>query len=227
LHKTGKPVVAVLMNGQPLTINWPNKYLPAILEAWCPGADGGNAIAETLFGDYNPGGKLPVTFPKSVGQLELNFPFKPGAHAGQPGDGPNGFGKTNVFGALYPFGFGLSYTSFGYSNLIVTPEKQTKQGNIEISVNITNTGKVKGDEVVQLYFKDETSTITVYETQLRGFERITLEPNETKTVHFNLKPRDIAILDKNMKPIVEAGNFQVLIGSSSEDIRLKKQFIIE
>lgn len=227
LHATGKPVIAILINGQPLTINWPNKYLPAIIEAWCPGVEGGNAIAETLFGDYNPGGKLPVTFPKSVGQIELNFPFKPGSHAGQPGDGPNGFGKTNVYGALYPFGYGLSYTSFEYSNLIVTPEKQNGKSNIEISLDIKNTGARKGDEVVQLYFKDEVSSVTVYETQLRGFERISLNAGETKTVHFSLSPKDISLLNKNMKPVVEPGVFEILVGSSSEDIRVRKKFIVE
>ncbi len=227
LHATGKPVVAILINGQPLTINWPQKYLPAIIEAWCPGADGGNAIAETLFGDYNPGGKLSVTFPKSVGQIELSFPFKPGSHAGQPGDGPNGFGKTNVYGALYPFGFGLSYTTFEYTNLVVTPATQKPTGNIEIAVDITNTGKRLGDEVVQLYFKDIMSSVTVYETQLRGFERVTLAPGEKKTIRFTLTPKDISLLDKNLNPVVEPGEFEVLIGSSSEDIRVKKKFVIE
>lgn len=227
LHATGKPVIAILINGQPLTINWPNKYLPAIIEAWCPGAEGGNAIAETLFGDYNPGGKLPITFPKSVGQLELNFPFKPGSHAGQPGDGPNGFGKTNVYGALYPFAYGLSYTTFEYSNLVVTPEKQNGNSNIKVTVDIKNTGKRKGDEVVQLYFKDEVSSVTVYEMQLRGFERIMLEPGEKKKVLFILKPDDIALLNKDMKKVVEPGTFEIQIGSSSEDIRLKKKFKIE
>lgn len=227
LYATGKPMVVVLINGQPLTINWIHKYIPAIIEAWCPGQDGGNAVAEALFGDYNPGGKLPVTFPKTVGQLELTFPFKPGAHAGQPGDGPNGFGKTNVFGVLYPFGHGLSYTTFKYSNLQVSPEKQTPNGNIDIAVDITNTGAVKGDEVVQLYFKDEASSVTVYESQLRGFERVSLNPNETKTLRFTLTPQDIALLDKQMKPVVEKGIFEVMIGSSSEDIRLRKKFVIE
>lgn len=227
LYETGKPVVLVLINGRPLTINWANKNIPAILEAWFPGLDGGNAIAEAIFGDYNPGGKLSMTFPKSVGQIEYNFPFKPGAHAGQPGDGPNGFGKTNVYGALYPFGYGLSYTSFEYSNLLVTPEKQKKDKDINISVDITNTGKYKGDEVVQLYFRDETSSVTVYESQLRGFERITLNPNEKKTVNFILKPDDLKLLDKKMNWVVEPGTFEVLIGSSSEDIRQRKKFIIE
>lgn len=224
LYATGKPVIALLINGQPLTINWPNKYLPAIIEAWCPGADGGNAIAETLFGDYNPGGKLPVTFPKSVGQIELNFPFKPGSQAGQPGDGPNGFGKTNVYGPLYPFGYGLSYTKFSYSNLTVSAEKQSINGDIQISVDVTNTGNFKGDEVVQLYVKDLVSSVTVYDSQLRGFERITLNVGETKTVKFLLKPFDLRLLDKNMKWVVEPGTFEVLIGSSSEDIRARKKF---
>lgn len=226
LYETGKPIILILINGRPLTINWADKYIPSIIEAWFPGLDGGRAIAETIFGDYNPGGKLPVTFPKSIGQLEYNFPFKPGSHAGQPGDGPNGFGKTNVYGALYPFGFGLSYTTFAYSNLIVTPEKQNSKGNILISVDITNTGKYKGDEVVQLYLKDEVSSVTVYETQLRGFERINLNAGETKTVKFVLKPDDLKLLDKNMKWVVEPGTFEVLIGSSSEDIRAKKKFTI-
>ena len=224
LYETGKPIVLILINGRPLTINWANKYIPSIIEAWFPGVDGGNAIAETLFGDYNPGGKLPVTFPKSVGQIEYNFPFKPGSHAGQPGDGPNGFGKTNVYGALYPFGHGLSYTTFAYSNLMVTPEKSNSENDISVSVDITNTGKYKGDEVVQLYLKDEVSSVTVYETQLRGFERITLNSGETKRVHFNLKQDDLKLLDKDMKWLVEPGFFEVQIGSSSEDIRLKKRF---
>lgn len=226
LYETGKPIILILINGRPLAINWANRYVPSIIEAWFPGLDGGNAIAETLFGDYNPGGKLPVTFPKSIGQLEYNFPFKPGSHAGQPGDGPNGFGKTNVYGALYPFGHGLSYTTFSYSNLKINQNKKSVNDNIAISVDITNTGKYKGDEVVQLYLKDEVSSVTVYETQLRGFERITLNSGETKTVNFMLKPDDLKLLNKDMKWLVEPGIFEVLIGASSEDIKLKKKFEI-
>jgi len=226
LYATGKPVILILINGQPLTINWPAKYIPAILEAWCPGVDGGNAIAETLFGDYNPGGKLSVTFPKSLGQLELNFPFKPGAHAGQPGDGPNGFGKTNVYGALYPFGYGLSYTQFQFSNLKISSEKYKPTDKISIDVDVKNIGKYEGDEVVQLYFKDKVSSVTVYETQLRGFERVHLKIGETKTIHFELSPNDLKLYDKNMHWVVEPGVFEIQIGSSSEDIKLKKEFTI-
>lgn len=224
LKETGKPIILVLINGQPLTINWENRYIPAILEAWFPNALGGQAIAETIFGDYNPGGKLSITFPKTLGQIELNFPFKPGSHAGQPGDGPNGYGNTAVLGALYPFGYGLSYTTFEYKNLKISPEKQQTQGEINVKVDITNTGNRKGDEVVQLYVKDLVSSVTVYETQLRGFERVSLNPGETKTVNFILKPEDLELLDKDMHWTVEPGLFEVLVGSSSEDIKLKGQF---
>jgi beta-glucosidase len=226
LYATGKPVVLVLINGQPLTINWADRFIPSILEAWFPGPTGGKAIAETLFGDYNPGGKLSMTFPKTTGQIEMNFPFKPGSQAGQPSSGPNGYGKTSVNGPLYPFGFGLSYTSFEYSNLVVTPEAQTADGNIQVSFEVKNTGKRKGDEVVQLYMRDLVSSVTTYESQLRGFERVSLAPGETKKVNFILKPNDLALIDQNMQWVVEPGVFEVLVGSSSVDIKLKKQFTI-
>ncbi len=226
LQATGKPVIMVLINGQPLTINWENRYLSAILEAWFPGSSGGTAIAEALFGSYNPGGKLPVTFPKTLGQIELNFPFKPASQAGQPGDGPNGYGKTAVVGPLYPFGYGLSYTTFAYSNLIVTPTTQKPQGLITVTVDVANTGSCKGDEVVQLYIKDKVSSVITYETQLRGFERITLAPGEKKTITFTIHPDDLALLDKNMNWTVEPGEFEIWIGSSSVDIRAKQTFVI-
>ncbi len=225
LQATGKPVVMVMINGQPLTINWENKYVPAILEAWFPGPESGKVIAETLFGDNNPGGKLSITFPKTTGQLEFNFPFKPGSQAGQ--GGANSWGKTSVNGALYPFGYGLSYTTFAYDNLQVSPEKEHQQGDITVTVDVTNTGQKKGDDVVQLYLKQEISSVTVYEYDLRGFERINLNPGEKKTVTFTLHPDDLAILDKNMNWTVEPGKFMVMIGQSSEDIKLKKEFEVE
>ena len=227
LKETGKPIVLILINGQPLTINWADRYISSILEAWFPNAKGGQAIAETIFGDYNPGGKLPITFPKSLGQIQLNFPYKPGSQSGQSTSGPNGYGNTQVVGALYPFGYGLSYTDFEYSNLSVSPKEQYAQGNIEVSVDIKNIGDCKGDEVVQLYVKDKVSSVISYVMQLRGFDRISLEPGETKTVHFNIKPDDLQILDKNMNWTVEPGDFEVLVGSSSKDIRLKEKFVIK
>lgn len=227
LKQTGKPIVMILINGQPLTINWENRYLDAILETWFPGPQGGTAIAEALFGVYNPGGKLTTTFPKTTGQIEMNFPFKPASHAGQPGDGPNGYGRTAVVGPLYPFGYGLSYTSFEYSDLQVAPEKGRTQSDITVSVTVKNTGAVKGDEVVQLYVQQLVSSVTTYESILRGFERVPLNPGETKTVHFRLTPDDLSILDKNNNFVVEPGAFNIMVGSSSEDIRLKKQIELE
>ena len=227
LHKTGKPIVLVLINGRPLTINWANQYIPSILEAWFPGQQGGTAIAQTLFGDYNPGGHLTVTFPKSVGQIEYNFPYKPNSQAGQNLKGNNnGSGRTRVLGALYPFGHGLSYTTFEYSNLQIFQPTYNSQSPITIKVSVTNTGTRKGDEVVQLYIKDKISSVTTYESVLRGFERISLLPKETKTVTFKLNPEDLMILDKNMNWCIEPGEFEVMIGRSSEDIRISKFFII-
>ncbi|MFD1630805.1 glycoside hydrolase family 3 N-terminal domain-containing protein [Pseudopedobacter beijingensis] len=223
LHGTGKPVVMILVNGRPLTINWENHYLNSILETWFLGPSAGKVVAETVFGDYNPGGKLPVTFPKSIGQIELNFPFKPGSHANQPSSGDNGYGKSRVNGALYPFGYGLSYTTFSYADLKLN---FSNADSISASFVLTNTGKKDGDEVVQLYFKDMISSIITYDTQLRAFERIHLKAGETKSVTLKFARKDLAILDKDMNWTVEPGDFEVLIGSSSEDIRLKERFTL-
>ena len=223
LYATGKPVVLILINGQPLTINWENKFLPAILEAWFPGPSAGEVVAETLFGDYNPGGKLTMTFPKSVGQIPLNFPFKPGSQADQ---GPNKTETTRVMGSLYPFGHGLSYTTFAYSDLKVTPSESNAKTTIKVSFAVRNTGQRAGDEIVQLYVRDKVSSVTTYDSQLRGFERIHLAPNETKTLSFVLEPEDLVLLDKNMEWTVEPGTFEVMVGSSSEDIHLNATFEI-
>jgi beta-glucosidase len=228
LYQTGKPVVLVLINGQPLTINWANRYITSILEAGFPGPSGGRAIAEVLFGDYNPGGKLSITWPKTVGQIEFNFPFKPGSQASQSLTAdPNGSGKSRVNGPLYPFGFGLSYTSFEYSDLFVNPETQSVSGDIEVSFDIKNTGKVKGDAVTQLYIKDLVSSVTTYDSELRGFERVTLQPGEKKKMRFILHSEALALLDKNMNWTVEPGQFKVMIGNSSVDIKLSKVFTIQ
>jgi beta-glucosidase len=222
LYATGKPVVLILINGQPLTINWADRFVPAIIEAGFPGPSGGKAIAEAIFGQYNPGGRLSITYPKTTGQIEFNFPFKPASQASQSTtEDPNGSGRTSVNGPLYPFGYGLSYTSFSYSNLIL-PETSPSQADIEVSVDVTNTGKMKGDEVVQLYVKDLISSVITYDSQLRGFERISLKPGEKRTVKFILHPSDLALLDKNMNWTVEPGQFQIMIGSSSTEIKLKK-----
>ena len=225
LYATGKPVVLVLINGRPLTINWADKYIPAILEAWFPGESGGEAVAKTLFGEYNPGGKLPVTFPKTVGQLEYNFPFKPGSQA--PQSTSSSFPHhTRVDGVLYPFGYGLSYTTFAFSNLQITPEKQGPEGTVTVTCEVKNTGDREGDEVVQLYLSDLVSSVTTYESELRGFERVSLQAGEKKKISFTLHPEDMSLLDKNMNEVVEPGEFEVRIGNSSQDIRLKGKFQI-
>ena len=213
---TGKPVVLVLINGRPATINFANKYVPGIVEAWFPGAQGGTAIADVLFGDYDPGGKLTMTFPKTVGQIPYNFPTKPNAQA----EGE----KTRVQGALYHFGHGLSYTTFSYSNLKISIAKPAVGQNVTVSVDVKNTGSRAGDEVAQLYTHDEVSSVTTYEKNLRGFERIFLQPGETKTVTFTLTPDDLSLWDRSMHFVEEPGLFKVMAGSGSEDIRLTGEF---
>ncbi len=214
---TGKPVILVMLDGRASSINYAAAHVPAILHAWFPGEFCGQAVAEALFGDYNPGGRLAVTFPKSVGQIPFAFPFKPGSDESS---------STSVYGALYPFGHGLSYTTFTYSDLHISPSHQGVQGDIHISCKIKNTGKTKGDEVVQLYLRDEISSVTTYTKVLRGFERISLEAGEEQTVHFRLRPQDLGLWDKNMNFRVEPGSFKVMLGASSTDIRLHGQFEI-
>ena len=225
LVKTGKPVVAVMVIGKPASINWINRYVPAILEAGIPGEAGGTAIAEALFGDYNPGGRLPVTFPKTVGQVPMNFPYKPGSHATQSGQpDAHGFGVSMPEGPLYPFAFGLSYTTFRYSDLAVAPAEIPIDGEAIVTCNIKNTGDRAGDDVPQLYYHQETSSVTTYELNLCGFERVHLDPGETKTVRFKLPAHELEIINRQSKRVVEPGRFKVMVGASSADIRLSGGF---
>ena len=227
VYRTGTPVVLVLINGRPLSVNWADANVPAILEAWYPGAHGGTAIAEVLLGDYNPGGKLTVTFPRTVGQIPFNFPAKPNSQIdGNVRPGPDG-DQTRINGALYPFGHGLSYTTFVYGNLRLSSGSIRPDEPVTVSFDITNTGDRKGDEVVQLYIRDLLGSVTTYEKQLRGFERIPLEPGETKTVTFTLFPKDLSLLDRNMVRVVEPGDFRIMVGASSEDIRLETVLTVE
>lgn len=220
LKELNKPIVVVLINGRPVSINWAQDNVDAIIEAWYPGSHGGTAVAEVLLGDYNPGGKLTVTFPRSVGQLPFNFPCKPNSQVdGYTKTGPDGR-QSRVHGALYEFGYGLSYTTFEYSDLKLSKDVLAQEDSVEISFNITNTGKRKGDEVVQLYFSDRLSSLTVYERQLRGFERVTLEPGQTKNIAMTLHTSDLVLLDKTMKYVVEPGQFDIYVSASSSDDRL-------
>lgn len=219
VQTTGKPVILVLINGRPLSVNWADKFVPAILEAWYPGSKGGIAIADVLFGDYNPGGKLTVTFPKTVGQIPFNFPAKPASQVdGGKNPGPDG-NMSRVNGALYPFGYGLSYTTFEYSDIQLSPKVITPNETATVTLKVTNTGDMAGDEVVQLYTRDVLSSVTTYEKNLVGFERVHLQPGETKEVKFNIDRKHLELLDADMKWVVEPGEFVVMAGSSSEDIR--------
>ena len=215
VYATGTPVVLVLVDGRASTINWADRFVPGILHCWFPGEFMGEAIADVLLGKYNPGGHLAVTFPKSVGQIPFAFPFKPGS------DSP---GFVRVAGALYPFGHGLSYTTFEYSDIAVDKPHATVGDSINVSFTVTNTGKVAGDEVAQLYLKDEISSLTTYERVLRGFERISLAPGESRRLTMTLSPRDLGLYDRDGNFGVEPGWFTVMVGRSSKDTRLETRF---
>ena len=227
IQATGKPVVLILINGRPLSINWADKFVPAILEAWYPGSKGGTALADILFGDYNPGGKLTVTFPKTVGQIPFNFPCKPSSQIdGGKNPGPTG-NMSRINGALYPFGYGLSYTTFEYSDLDIPPRVITPNESATVRLKVTNTGKRAGDEVVQLYIRDVLSSITTYEKNLAGFQRIHLEPGEAQELSFTIDRKHLELLDADMKWVVEPGDFVLMAGASSEDIRLNGTLTVE
>ena len=215
------PVVVVLINGSAITMTgWVDK-VKAVVEAWYPGEEGGNAIADVLFGDYNPGGRLPITFPRKVGQLPLYYNYKPTGR---------GYDYVDLRGEqpLFPFGYGLSYTRFEYTNLKINPEKISSEEMVNISLDVKNVGRYKGDEVVQLYINDRIATVARPVKELKRFKRVTLESGEIKTVAFTLVPReDLAFYDANMNLIVEPGIFEVMVGASSEDIRLKGTFEVK
>jgi len=223
--QTRTQAVLVLMNGRPLTIPWETENVPAILETWFLGVQTGNAVADVLFGNVNPSGKLPVTFPRSVGQIPLYYNHK---NTGRP------FSETEKYTSkyldspnspLFPFGFGLSYTTFTYSDLMVNRSKIGLHDSVEISVQLMNTGKMKGDEVVQLYVRDVVGSVTRPVKELKAFRRVTLEPNECRKIQFTLRPTELAFLNLQMKKVVEPGLFKVYVGGNSEDV-LEEQFEI-
>jgi beta-glucosidase len=219
VYATGTPTVVVLINGRPLSIRWTSEKIPAIVEAWMCGEQGGNAIADVLFGDYNPSGRLPITVPRHSGQYPFYYNFsatKDGAkYVDMPGT------------PLYEFGFGLSYTTFDYSNLRILPKEINNEGTVEITLDVENTGVVKGDEVVQLYINDVISSTSKPVKELKGYEKISLEPREKKTVTLKLLPEDLSLFDRDMNFVVEPGTFKVMVGSSSKDIKLKGEFQVK
>lgn len=215
IHATGRPVVVILMNGRPLTINWIAEHVPAILETWFAGIQAGHAIADVLFGDVNPGGKLPVTFPRHVGQVPLYYNHK---NTGRPPDPNNKYTSKYLdtpWTPLFPFGYGLSYTTFALSNLQLSHQRIPPDGRLTVSVDVQNTGRRAGDEVVQLYIRDVVASVTRPVRELKGFQRITLQPGETRRVQFTLGPEHLGFYNRQMKFTVEPGQFTVFVGNSS------------
>jgi beta-glucosidase len=219
---TGTPIVLVLINGRPLATSWAAEHIPAILEAWLPGEVGGPAIAQVLFGDVNPGGKLPITIPRSVGQVPIYYGHKPSGGRSYMTDHYIDSPAT----PLYPFGFGLSFTQFEFSNLHISPTQVDSRGQVEIRCEVTNVGEMAGDEVVQLYLHDRESTITRPVKQLAGFKRVTLEPGESCRVEFSVKMSQLGFYNRAMEFVVEPGKMDVMIGNSSADIHLTGEFEI-
>jgi len=218
IYRTRKPVVVVLMNGRPLNINWISENIPAILEAWYLGNQSGNAIAQVLFGEYNPSGKLPVTFPRSTGQIPIYYYQK---STGRPIDPENKYTSKYLDSPntpLYPFGYGLSYTIFTYENIKIDKNIVSSVDSNYVSVDITNSGKFDGEEVVQLYIRDEFASVTRPVKELKGFKKIKLKPGETKKVSFKITPAMLSFLDEELNPVVESGDFTVMIGGNSVEL---------
>jgi beta-glucosidase len=204
---TGTPTVVLLINGRPLSINYAAEHVPAILEGWYLGQEGGTAAAQVLFGDVNPGGKLPITFPHNVGELPDYYDHKPSMN------------RSYLFNGrkpLFPFGYGLSYTTFRFDHLAVDPQTIGTGGETAVSVDVTNTGSRAGDEVVELYIHQRVASVTRPVMALRGFQRVSLKPGETGTVRFTLTPRDLQLLDRDMHWVVEPGTFDIMVGPSSD-----------
>jgi len=222
IYETGTPIIVVLINGRPLSINWIMNNITSVLEAWLPGEEGARAVADVLFGDYNPGGKLPISFPRSVGQVPVYYNHKPsGGRSHWKGDYVEMSSKP-----LFPFGYGLSYTNFEYSNMVIMPKSISIDSQVEISVDVKNTESYTGDEVVQLYVNDVQSEMTRPVKELKSFKRVTLKPGQKKTVTFILSIAQLGFYNKDMKYVVEPGTIKVMLGSSSEDIRLTGEFEI-
>ncbi|MGJ1420831.1 beta-glucosidase BglX [Sphingobacterium spiritivorum] len=225
LLKTGKPVVLVLFTGRPLTLTWENEHVPAILNVWFGGTETGKAVADVLFGDVNPSGKLPATFPKNVGQIPLYYNAKT---TGRPLEQGKWFQKfrSNYLDVdndpLYPFGYGLSYTAFQYNNLRLSTSKLQKQGKIKVTVDVKNTGKYDGEEVVQLYIRDMVGSVTRPVKELKGFQKIAFKAGETKAIEFELTEEDLKFYNEKLEFIAEPGEFEVYVGTNSRDVLTSK-----
>jgi beta-glucosidase len=226
IQSAGKPVVVVLMNGRPLTINWIDKNVPSILETWFLGTQAGNAIADVLFGDYNPSGKLPVTFPKSVGQIPIFYSMK---NTGRPMDPNNKYTSKYLDESnepLYPFGYGLSYSTFDYGDVTIDKTSITPKDNLTVTCKVTNSGKYAGEEVVQLYVRDLVGSVTRPLKELKNFQKITLQPGESKDVTFTITNNDLSFYRRDMTFGSEPGKFHVFVGGNSRDVK-QAEFVLK
>ncbi len=212
---TGTPVIVVLISGSAVTMSWWIDRAQAVIEAWYPGEEGGNAIADIIFGNYNPGGHLPITFPKITGQLPLYYNHKP---SGRVDDYAGLRGEQTQF----PFGYGLSYTKFKLGKPRLKKSTIRKNESTSVLVDVTNTGKVIGDEVMQMYIRDKVSSVSRPVKELKGFQRITLKPGQKKTVSLDIKAEHLAFYNIDMKYVVEPGEFEIMVGNSSRDENLQK-----
>jgi beta-glucosidase len=227
IQETGKPTAVVLMNGRPLTIGWLAENSSAILEAWFAGTQAGHAIADVLFGDVNPGGKLPVTFPRNVGQVPIYYNH---LNTGRPPDVNSKYTSKYLdvpWTPLFPFGYGLSYTQFRISELQLSADRIRSNGSVVVSVDVENVGTRSGDEVVQLYIRDVVASVSRPVKELKGFERVTLRPNEKRRITFTLKPESLGFYNSQLKFVVEPGEFKVMVGSNSADVMEKSFQVVE
>ena len=214
---TGTPVVLVLMNGRPLILEWAAEHVPAIVETWFLGVEAGHATAEVLFGEVNPSGRLPVTFPRALGQIPLYYNHR---NTGRPADSSNKYTSKYIDVPVtprYPFGFGLSYTTFAYSDLKLSSARARTTDTVTATVTVANTGNREGTEVVQLYVRDEVASVGRPVRELKGFQRVTLKPGESRAVSLRVAVRDLAFYGLDMKPVVEPGTFRVYVGPNSAE----------
>jgi beta-glucosidase len=222
LKATGKPVLVVIFNGRPLTLVWEDASFDAILEAWQGGTQAGNAVAAVLFGDYNPTGKLTATFPRSVGQIPIYYNHKNTGRPQNPNDKYTSKYIDSPNEPLYPFGYGLSYTSFEYGDISLSKQELKGDEALTITIPVKNTGKYKGEEVVQLYISDPVATISRAVKELKGFQKVMLAPGETKEVRFSVSPEQLKFYNSNLEYNWEPGQFEVQIGGNSRDVKTAK-----
>jgi beta-glucosidase len=226
IYATGKPVVVLINAGRPLIFNWTSEHVPAIVYTWWLGSEAGNAIADVLFGDYNPSAKLPISFPRTEGQIPIYYSH---FNTGRPAtnDSDRFYRSAYIDLSIYPqyeFGYGLSYTNFEYSDLKLSSTKMKANEKITVSCVITNTGEYAGEEIVQLYLRDKVASVVRPVKELKDFKKIMLQPGEKKTIQFLIDKEKLSFYDQKLNWIAEPGDFDLMIGASSSDIRLKTSF---